>query len=48
MSQTQQNKEFMNQHVHKIELIKQLENKVIAMAMHNKMLDTQISQISQQ
>lgn len=48
LAQTQQNKEFMNQNIHTNELIKQLANKVDAMATHNKMLETQISQVAQQ
>ena len=47
LAQTQQNKEFMNQNIHTNELIKQLANKVDAMATHNKMLETQISQVAQ-
>jgi hypothetical protein len=46
--QTQQNKEFMNQNVHTSELVKQLATKVDALATHNKMLETQISQVAQQ
>lgn len=38
----------MNQNVHTNKLVKQLENKVDAMAIHNKMLETQISQVAQQ
>jgi hypothetical protein len=55
LCQTQQNKEFMNQNtqlmnqnIHANELIKQLANKVEAIATHNKMLETQISQVAQQ
>lgn len=47
-SQTQQNKEFMNQNIHTNELVKQLANKVDILATHNKMLETQISQVAQQ
>lgn len=47
-SQTQQNKEFMNQNIHNNELVKQLANKANALATHNKMLETQISQVAQQ
>jgi hypothetical protein len=47
-TQTQQNKEFMNQNIHTNELVKQLANKVDAIATHNKMLETQISQVAQQ
>ena len=38
----------MNQNVHTNELIKQLAHKVDSMATHNKMLETQISQVAQQ
>ncbi|XP_039685657.1 uncharacterized protein [Medicago truncatula] len=48
LTQTQQNKEFMNQNIHTNELIKQLAHKVDSMATHNKMLETQISQVAQQ
>ncbi|KAK2393252.1 hypothetical protein QL285_055218 [Trifolium repens] len=48
LAQTQQNKEFINQNIHTNELIKQLANKFDAMATHNKMLETQISQVAQQ
>ena len=44
----QQNKEFINQNVHTSELVKQLATKVDALATHNKMLETQISQVAQQ
>lgn len=47
-SQTQQNKEFMNQNVHTLELVKQLATKVDALATYKKMLETQISQVAQQ
>lgn len=46
-SQTQQNKEFMNQNVHTSKLVKQLATKVDALDTHNKMLETQISQVAQ-
>ncbi|XP_058749140.1 uncharacterized protein LOC131622107 [Vicia villosa] len=42
------NKDFLNQNVHTNEQIKQLETKVDALATHNKMLETQISQVAQQ
>lgn len=45
-SQTQQNKEFINQNVHTSELVKQIATKVDALATHNKMLETQISQVA--
>jgi len=48
LAQAQQNKEFMNQNVHTNELIKQLTHKVDSMATHNKMLETQISQVAHQ
>ncbi|XP_050895183.1 uncharacterized protein LOC127101783 [Lathyrus oleraceus] len=47
-AQTQQNKEFLNQDIHVNELIKQLGTKVDSIITHNKMLETQISQIKQQ
>lgn len=47
-SQMQQNKEFMNQNVHTSKLVKQLATKVDVLATHNKMLETQISQVAQQ
>ncbi|KAI5438249.1 hypothetical protein KIW84_024119 [Lathyrus oleraceus] len=47
-SQQQTNKEFLNQNVHTNEQIKQLASKVDALATHNKMLETQISQVAQQ
>lgn len=47
-SQAQQNKEFENQNAHTSEMMKQLSNKFDDMATHNKMLDTQISQVDQQ
>lgn len=46
-SQTEQNKEFMNQNAHTSDLVKQLATKVDALATHNKMLETQTSQIAQ-
>ena len=46
-AQTQQNKEFLNQNIHVNELITQLGTKVDQIIMHNKMLETQISQIAQ-
>lgn len=47
-TQTQQNKEFMNQNIHINELITQLGNKVDYVVTHNKMLETEISQVAQQ
>ncbi|XP_058758786.1 uncharacterized protein LOC131632038 [Vicia villosa] len=47
-TQTQTNKDFLNQNVHTNEQIKQLATKVGALATHNKMLETQISQVAQQ
>ena len=44
-NQAQQNKEFLNQNVHTGEQLKLLANKVDALATHNKMLETQISQV---
>ena len=46
-AQTQQNKEFLNQNIHVNELITQLGTKVDQIITHNKMLETQISQIAQ-
>ncbi|XP_050878148.1 uncharacterized protein LOC127081964 [Lathyrus oleraceus] len=46
--QAQRNKDFLNQNIHTTEKIKQLENKVDALATQNKMLETQISQVAQQ
>lgn len=48
MSQTQQNKKFMNQSIHTNELIKQLANKVDSLATHNKLIQTRVSQASQE
>jgi len=45
--QTQQNKEFLNQNIHVNELITQLGTKVDPIITHNKMLETQISQVAQ-
>ncbi|XP_058764011.1 uncharacterized protein LOC131637443 [Vicia villosa] len=47
-TQTQTNKDFINQKVHTNEQIKQLATKVDALATHNKMLETQTSQVAQQ
>ncbi|XP_058785071.1 uncharacterized protein LOC131659980 [Vicia villosa] len=47
-TQTQTNKDFIIQNVHTNEQIKQLATKVDALATHNKMLETQISQVAQQ
>ena len=43
--QTQQNKEFLKQNIHVNELITQLGTKVDQIITHNKMLETQISQV---
>jgi hypothetical protein len=48
LAQTQLNEEFTNQNIHINESIKQLVNIVDLMATHNKMLETQISQVAQQ
>ncbi|XP_050918964.1 uncharacterized protein LOC127136453 [Lathyrus oleraceus] len=48
VTQEQTNKDFLNQNRHTNEQIKQLANKVDALASHNKMLETQISQVVQQ
>lgn len=45
-AQAQQNKEFAHKSAHTSELMKQLSNKFDAMATHNKMLETQISQVA--
>ena len=47
LAQSHQNKDFLNQNSHTNELIKQLTNKVVDMATHNKMLETPISQMAQ-
>lgn len=47
-TQTQQNKEFMNQNIHTNELVKHLATKVDALATNNKILETQITQVAQQ
>ncbi|XP_050877733.1 uncharacterized protein LOC127081527 [Lathyrus oleraceus] len=47
-AQTQQNKEFLNEDIPVNELITQLGTKVDSIITHNKMLETQISQIAQQ
>ncbi|KAI5383056.1 hypothetical protein KIW84_070451 [Lathyrus oleraceus] len=47
-TQAQTNKDFLNQNIHTSEKIKQLANKVDALATHDKMLETQISQVAQQ
>ncbi|XP_058759887.1 uncharacterized protein LOC131633190 [Vicia villosa] len=47
-TQTLTNKDFINQNVHTNEQIKQLATKVDALATHNKILETQISQVAQQ
>jgi hypothetical protein len=46
VAQKQKNKEFMNQSVHVNELITQLGTKVDQIITHNKMLETQISQVA--
>ncbi|KAI5431909.1 hypothetical protein KIW84_035879 [Lathyrus oleraceus] len=47
-TQAQTNKDFLNQNIHTNEQLKQLASKVDAFATHNKMLETQISQVAQQ
>ncbi|XP_050895594.1 uncharacterized protein LOC127102238 [Lathyrus oleraceus] len=47
-AQNQQNKEFMNQNIHINGLITQLGTKLDSVITHNKMLETQISQVAQQ
>lgn len=46
-AQSQQNKEFMNHNININGLITQLGNKFNYMVTHNKMLETQISQVAQ-
>ncbi|KAI5396354.1 hypothetical protein KIW84_062526 [Lathyrus oleraceus] len=46
-TQAQTNKDFLNQNIHTSEQLKQLASKVDALATHNKMLETQISQVAQ-
>ncbi|KAK2368342.1 hypothetical protein QL285_081543 [Trifolium repens] len=46
--QTQTNKEVLNQNIHTSEQIKQLTSKLDILATHNKMPETQISQVAQQ
>ena len=46
-AQTQQNKEFLNHNIHINELITQLGTMVDQIVTHNKMLETQISQVAQ-
>ncbi|KAI5419186.1 hypothetical protein KIW84_043384 [Lathyrus oleraceus] len=47
-TQVQQNKDFTNQNAHTSELMKQMWSKLRVMDTHNKMLEIQISQVSQQ
>jgi hypothetical protein len=47
-TQAQTNKDFLNQNIHTSDQLKQLANKLDALATHNKMLETQISQVAQQ
>lgn len=47
ISQTQQNKEFMNPNIHINGLITQLGTKVDFVITHNKILETQISLVAQ-
>lgn len=46
-TQAHTNKDFLNQNIHTSEQLKQLANKVDALATHNKMLETQTSQVAQ-
>lgn len=46
-AQTQQKREFMNQNIHINGLITQLGPKVNSVIIHNKMLETHISQVAQ-
>lgn len=48
MNQTRQNEDVKNQNLHTNEVLRQLTSKVYTMATHNKMLETQISQVGQQ
>lgn len=45
-TQTRQNKEFMNQNIHINELISKLGDKVDFVVTYNKMLETQIFQVT--
>ncbi|WJX45921.1 hypothetical protein P8452_32768 [Trifolium repens] len=47
-AQVQTNKDFLNQNIHTSEQIKKLNNKLDVLATHNRMLETQISQVAQQ
>lgn len=47
-AQVQQNKDFANQNAQTNEMMKQMSSKLNVMATHNKMLETQISQVAQQ
>jgi hypothetical protein len=44
----EQLKQFLNQNIHTSEQIKQLTSKLDVLATHNRMLETQISQVAQQ
>nr|XP_027191113.1 uncharacterized protein LOC113787004 [Cicer arietinum] len=48
LTQTKQNEEFKNQNQSMNEALRQLASKVDSMATHNKMLETQITQVAQQ
>jgi cell division protein FtsB len=43
----EQLKQFLNQNIHTSEQIKQLTSKLDVLATHNRMLETQISQVAQ-
>ncbi|XP_050888980.1 uncharacterized protein LOC127094161 [Lathyrus oleraceus] len=47
-AQFQRNKDFANQNAQMSELMKQMSSKLYVMATHNKMLETQISQVALQ
>ncbi|WJX50779.1 hypothetical protein P8452_37034 [Trifolium repens] len=47
-AQAQTNKDFLNQNIHTSEQIKKLTSKLDVLATHNRMLETQISQVAQQ
>lgn len=46
--QTKQNDEFNNHNLHANEIHRQLESKIDSIYIHNKILETQISQVEQQ
>lgn len=46
-AQVQQNIDFANKNAHTSDLMKHMSSKLDAMATHNKMLETQVSQVTQ-